>query len=638
MSLPRLTQVHIDGVDVSSYVSAWNITKTFEQSITKAEVLLKSTVSAAGLVFDEDNAFHTIEIWRGITLATDTKIFQGEVASFTKDGKNIYCKCYDDLHKAVRAEVTKSFDMNIDTEAGVISEIFLTLINDYTTLTADATTVQASGAVHVLDKFICNHADVYERCEKLAEILDWQFYYNPTDNKVYFEPKGTPSNANILSVGTNIIEVPKWNYDKSKLCNKFTVIGAEEIVETTELGQINVTSGYTQTDVLLNNKPVFTKVYCDAANPPTTLRYGGSETTSTTYHYSVDDENKKIVWHTADYTPNVNDWCETRYGYRVPRPVLASNSASISTHGEHRQTVFKSELKKVTDVEEYVKNYVAKFGEPFISTTLKVVNIDDLYPGETIRVVDSVNSIDKELLINEVTMVYPYRFDQAKVGDKKYKTSSWGVETMDRIRRLEEELGKSQDILIQIIDFNREFKPRRRYFEVQKKTYPDPSADVFILGSFKYGILGTNKLGDTTGVSYSTVKLVQGKMTYEEYAYDVDFHDAVNSTATFSIATNDITFAAGQVWYSNAIDLGTTLSHVTVDLGTVVGTLLIEISSDGKATWQTVTEGVRTSVTSDGTGTYIRITENAAGAATIDLTQDSFGQNTESVIKVLMEE
>jgi hypothetical protein len=69
------------------------------------------------------------------------------------------------------------------------------------------------------------------------------------------------------------------------------------------------------------------------------------------------------------------------------------------------------------------------------------------------------------------------------------------------------------------------------------------------------------------------------------------------------------------------------------------GTLLIEISSDNKATWETVTEGVRTAVaSSDGTGTYIRITENAAGVATIDNTYDAYNQYTAPCVKCYMED
>jgi hypothetical protein len=63
--------------------------------------------------------------------------------------------------------------------------------------------------------------------------------------------------------------------------------------------------------------------------------------------------------------------------------------------------------------------------------------------------------------------------------------------------------------------------------------------------------------------------------------------------------------------------------------------LKYEISSDNKSSWQEISIDTLENVSSsDGLGTYIRITENAAGVATLDLTQDSFGQNTEPLIKL----
>ena len=231
-------------------------------------------------------------------------------------------------------------------------------------------------------------------------------------------------------------------------------------------------------------------------------------------------------------------------------------------------------------------------------------------------------------------------------------------EIVDRIERLERK-NQSQGVTVnQLFELPRTFKPRRRYLQIQKQSIAGDTLiwnhvtygiwnsykwggtpqQSFVLSHASYGILGTGQLGSQTS-SAVNVKLIQGNMTYDERCYDTDFHDAVNSTATFSTVTQDISFTAGQIWYSDVIDLGTTLSWITVTLGTVVGTLLIEISSDNKSTWQTVTNGVRTAVTtSDGLGTFIRITENAAGVGSIDLTLDSFGQISVPVITAVMEE
>lgn len=646
LALPSLTKVEIDSIDVTTYVSSWKVEREFGEAVSKSVVILKENVSATGLLFDEDNAFHTIEIWRGVTTTTDTKIFKGEVGSFRKDGKNVILNCVDELNKGKRSEVTKSFDINIDTEAGVISDIFSTLVTDYAELNADATTIQDSGTTNTLVKFVCNHADVYERWEKLQDLLDWQFYYNPIDDKVYFEPKGTPSNSNVLTVGTNVITKPVWVYDKSKMCNKLTILGAEEIVETTESGQIGVTTGYSQTSIALNNTPFSVKVFADAANPPTTLRKGGNESV-TTYDYSVDVENKLVVWNTAQYTPGAADFVEIRYGHRVPRPVLARNQSSIDTHGVHQKAFFKSELKDVADVEEFAKKYVQKYGTPFIASTIKAINISDVYSGETIRVIDTVQNIDKELLVNKVTMVYPYKFDSLVVGDKKLRVAPWGSKTMDRIRRLEEELGKSQDILVQIIDFSRSTKYKRRYMKLQKKTYPDSATDLmiwgsasfgiwgtnkwgdtvsaFLLGSGLYGVLGINKLGDSTGTSYSDVKITQGNNRYLELFYDNTFEDTVVTTANWDTVGEEISFTAGQLAQTSSIYLGDTdlVTKATLTV-TVTGTLTLEMSADGGGNWETVTSGVEHTFANTGSDLRIKITESGAAGASVTAMQCNY--------------
>ena len=139
--------------------------------------------------------------------------------------------------------------------------------------------------------------------------------------------------------------------------------------------------------------------------------------------------------------------------------------------------------------------------------------------------------------------------------------------------------------------------------------------------------------------SLSTVKLVQGGMKYKEEIVDNDFVDSGSTTATVDTSNNKITFTSGQIFQTKAIDVGTTLGNVTAFLGSSVGTFKIEVSSDDKTTWQTVTKDVKTPVTSsDGTGTYVRITENGASSGTIQNLYDSFGQISTYAIELHMEE
>ena len=215
-------------------------------------------------------------------------------------------------------------------------------------LNADATTIQSSGTTYVLDKFICNHADIFERCKALAVALDWQFYYRPDTDKVYFEPKGYTTNPNTLTVGSNVIKVPKWTYDNTEMANDLTVVGAYQLVETTESGQIGVTAGYTTASVQLDHLPESVKVYADAGDPPTTLLTGGVIGSTASYDYSVDKNKMQLLPYTAFVT---NDYVEVRYSFKRPTPIHCFSQISIDTYGQFKKTITFEDIRTVADAE-----------------------------------------------------------------------------------------------------------------------------------------------------------------------------------------------------------------------------------------------------------------------------------------------
>jgi hypothetical protein len=637
-----LTQVIIDSIDVSSYLVSWKTEDELFAAITGAEIKLVQNVTdvvtpAVG---------HTITIKRGFTTSTDEFVFDGFIDEVEKDGGkfyNVFCK--DKLWDLVRRSITKSFDENIDTEAGEVSDIFLTLINTYGggVLTADSNSVQDASTLGIptLSKFVCNGEDVFERCQFLADLIDWQFYFKASDGKVYFEPKGFLGSYGTLTVGTELYKNLLWSYDSSQLANKITVKGAKQEVETTESGQIGVTSGYTTAQFPTLFTPVSTKVFVENANPPTVLKTGGKAESTETYDYEVDGQNKLILFNNSQYTPGGSDRVECRYSYNIPAPVTGTNPGSITAYGQFEKVWRFDDLKTISDAENKFHKLMLKYSTPFINTDDAILGtLIDLKSGQKVTVVDIVNAENREVLIQSVQKSYPYKGDKLSLGDKSWRLAEWQVDVIDKLRELEKQLEGDTNILNHVFSPTRDIKPRRRYLKLQKEVLADPLSLVWdhaTQGQWNDGGADLEEWGGTAFGSTSFVKILQGDMTYEEYCYDTDFHDAVNSTATFSTGNQDIAFTDGQIWYSSAIDIGTTLSYITVTLGTVVGTLVIEISSDNKATWQTVTEGTRTAVTtSDATGTYIRIT--STGVSTIDLTQDSYGQNTEPVVKVTMEE
>jgi len=657
-----LTKVTIEGVDVTSSLMNYTVSDSFED-ITPAKLVFSTAV-----LDDLDLAAEqTVVITRGLTTATDSTIFKGVIASVSKSSAvNIVIKCFDELWKLQRIVLNKTYDINIDPEAGVVSAIAEDLIQTYGGLTAD---VEASGAVVTIDQFVLRNNNLLEKLKQLADLIDYMVYYDPSTDKVVFKTKGFTTFGTILQTGVNLVEVPEWKYDYTKIINDVTIVGGLQEVETTETD----TGDGIETQYTLNFRPESVKVFVNSV-----LKEGGIEGQSASFDYSVDKENKQINFEVAP--PNTHS-IEFRYSYLVPIKLRQKDPTSIGAYGQYQNEKKIDTILTTDDALVKSTEVLTKFKDPQIKSRLRTYNVMDIKAGDKVQVVDSNNNESRTVVVRRINYNYPVHIDEITVDNiPLYEDYYLKNEIIRRLRQLEKKNQTDNDFTTSVFSVTRDIKPRRRYMELQKQSIAGDTliwnhvtygiwnsykwgdaaqssrvyghisygvygtnqygiqAGTFILGHAAYGLLGSSSLGDQTS-TIQTVKLVQGDMTYEEYAYDTDFHDSTNSTATFSTVTNDIAFTSGQIWLSSAIDIGTTLTFVTVNLGTVVGTLLIEISSDNKSTWQTITEGVRTAVTSsDGLGTYIRITENAAGVASIDLTKDSFNQVTEPAVKVLMED
>lgn len=631
-----LTKVEIGGVDVSSYLINYEIEKTFGDEITEVEMEFVSSVNTAVTI----DVGTTIEIWSGHTTSTDLKTFDGRIEKYEPEGGTIKIVGKDKIWDLVKKEVTYSYDSNNDASAGVISEIFKDLVTTHGGLNADATTIQDSGTAKTISKFICNHTDVFERCKALATALDWQFYYRADTDKVYFEPKGYTTNTTDLTIGSNVITVPEWKIDSSDMVNDLTITGAYQEVETTESGQIGTTSGYATTGITLTKTPTSVKLYLDAANPPTTLKTGGIEDSSSSYDYTVDKVNKKILPFSAFTNAH---FAQVNYSYKIPATIRVYKQSSIDSYTTFKKTISLLDLRGTGDAETRGRDFLSKYSTPFKYTKLKIeaTSDNDYQVGDLVTVTDLVNTpnvIEETFVINRLTIRYPGDYVSLYIGDREWRLAEWQSNVEERLKRIEEEQFQNQDVIVQYIELENDgnFKPRPRYFKLLKDVVDLNNS--FILGHPTAGVLGTNPLGVTYDSQNVLQTLIQGNMTYEEYVYDTDFHDSGNSTATFTTGTNTISFTSGQVWRSEQIDLGSTLSYIKVTLGTTTGTLTIEISSDNGSTWQTVTDDTRTAVTtSDGTGTLVRITESNSSTASITNTTDSYSINTAPAIKVVME-
>ena len=544
-----LTTVKIDSITVDDYLISYDIEKTRGYFITEGNFEL---VRTANSVVDFNTGL-TVEVWRGTTTATDKKIFSGYIESFQPDGGIIKVIAKDKLWNLVRGEVTQIYDPTIDAFGGKISAIFTDLVTTYGGLNADGSTVQDSGTVKILEKFECNHADIYDRCKELSQAIDWQFYYNADDDYVYFEPLGFTSNATPLVVGGNVITIPKWNIDNTEMANDITITGASQLLQTVETGQIGVTAGYTTSSIELTFELNDIIVVADAANPPTTVREGGiAGSTAAGFYYSVDNGNKRIL----PATSFTNNWYfEITYSYKTPVPVHMYSQSSKDEFGTFKKTFTFNDIKTVEDAQTRGRKVLEKYSQPFVYTKLKVSPNPTYDVGQLVTVVDeiSIPNVNQTFVISKIVFKYPASYDEISIGDKEWRLSDWQGDVMVQLKRLQEEQFQNQGIVVELVDVdtsqNNSVEVQPRYFKAETETVS--GVNVFILSHTSYGVLGTNELGNAGIADPVKASLFQYQNSYEETFYSTDFEE---TTTTADWASAALEFDNAEIAVSKSID------------------------------------------------------------------------------------
>lgn len=539
-----LTEVKINNVDVTSVLLSYNYERTYGNFLP--EINLRFHKNVFNLVVVQTGM--TLTVKRGFASATEDFVFSGYIEKYDVEGGVIDVTGIDKLWNMVRGEVTKIYTID-GAEAGVISDIFTDLVTTYAGLNADSGTVQDTGTVIVLNQFVCNHADVFERCKALANIVDYQFYYRADTDKVYFEPEGFTLNPIVLTVGDNIIGIPKWETDNSEMANNLTVAGAFQEVETTASGQIGVTSGFATTGITLAYEPISVKVYGDASSPPTTLLTGGVPDSTESFDYSVDKGNKKILPPSGGSFTS-SHYYQVNYSLNAPVSVNLYDQNSIDAYGEFQKTVTFTDIRGIADAESRGLNYLNKYKEPFIYSTLKI-KLDSSYglkAGQRVRIIDNKNVPSRDLLlvITAIRTRYPGDYDEIDVGDRPWRISEYQAKTYEKLKRQEEKEFANTEIVNNLVSIDNNVNSPLILENFYKDVYTQTVSGTgsFILGNNSYDVLGTNLLGDAGTGAETLHWRACGNNYYREDFGTTDFKDTTLMTATWTPGTG-LVFGTG---------------------------------------------------------------------------------------------
>lgn len=615
MSNPLLKKVVIDGVDVSDYVISFEIPKRLSDSFSTAAVFLRNNVEDV-LAYDDTSLVGTsIVISRGVTVATEEYLFRGYVRKIEFVSGKVKVGAEDKLSQCKYIVVNDVYDANIDTEAGVISEILETLLTQNTTLSYTASTIQNSGTVNIISQFVLRRRILMDALFELAYALNWSLYYNSQDDYVYFEPKGYTRSTTLLTVGDNIVTLPKWNIDSSQQFNEITVRGtSQELLVDEGPYQLNgAHANWDTTSLTLDNKPVTVQVFIDSSNPPTTEKRGGVIDSSSTYDYSVNKEQALIEF-SDTFTPTATWYATVRYTYTLAVQVTRSNQSSKDAYGIKATSQFREDIKTVEDARSWAASQLEIYSFPFYSTNIAVKGEQNLRLGAVYNVVDEIQGVSQWLLVQEIKYSYPYRFDELAVADQEYRSANWAADIPQRVRRLEEKQASNEDLVNIGFDFDDESTGWTRDFKASRRTLIGGG---FIIGHPIYGIIGPGShIGPDSAGAASVIYLAPGNNTFKEYVIDSDYVGTLNDT-TWDTSAKTIT--VNSTFISSKIALGHAFTKARVYVSSTSDEPTLRISADGQATWQLMALNSLTTLTSsDGTGIYYKIdaggTQFGAGA------------------------
>ena len=425
-----------------------------------------------------------IEVWQRLepnaTLTDDDKIFKGRIVSITRDFGKTTVKAQDMLIDAIKATVDHIF-LDTDQFAGNVQSIFIELVTNYAGLNADTSSVQDPGIV--LKRFVCKEAGVNDMLTKLEKAVGWYHYYNPKDDKVYFEPRGFSTNPNTLVVGEHIPELPKWQHDFSEIANWITVIGDTVQDQRTEF----FSGDGSTTEFEVSQRPVAANVWVNGTEQVVENEDMIDETA--TVHMS--QYKKSFTFKTAP--PAGTDNIKIQYYYNRPIKVVMKDEDSYHTYNQwYKKTFVIIDAKTRADAERYGRKLLEVYAYPFKNVKVKVVKAESfgLAAGQVIRVVDNVDlsrrSLDEELVIQSLTYTYPYTGFEATIGDKELKLNSINFDVTERVRKLEEKTLNQGDILLQIVTLPQNLKIKR----LERNVRANFICDSFILGHPLNGQLG----------------------------------------------------------------------------------------------------------------------------------------------------
>ncbi len=329
--------------------------------------------------------------------------------------------------------------------------------------TTNLTFVSGPASGVTITKYIAK-AYAIDIIKDMMDTLQWQLRIDQNDN-VYFEPKGIIDNGVTFTNGSNF-QVFDWEEDEEEeLFNRVRLEGGFQNFNTQETG-----TSLPSTAFPLEKKPSGSvKVTISAVEIDPAL-------------YTVDAENKQIIFDDATATPTFN------YSYDKPIIVDNQNDDSIEERGEIFKEIKTPFFDSFSDARRYTQNLLDVFSVPAIKAKgIQPFFNFDVDVGEQVTVVDTIRDKNQQFVITKITYRAQTNETIYDFGSRDFIFFDWQREVQERIKKLERQFINEEDII-----FTRIFKHTMNVdFIASTKCLINCPQDTFILDHQTLGRLRT---------------------------------------------------------------------------------------------------------------------------------------------------
>lgn len=515
---PGLYNITLNGIDVTLYTHSASFKKYRKQPVKNGTVNFKRSVTNI-LTISDTLLGAEIIIQRGFIASTERYLFRGEILSYKQKGSLFEFNIVDKMYAANRLGYDYSYDWDIDSSAGVGSEIVKDLLTQAGLSYNDASIPTTGTNSNLIIKRFQAKDSILNSLKELAKIYQRIFFYNDEDDLVYFIEDGYTPTSTILTTGIDITNRIQWNTTSEDMANNITIIGGAQLDWNLEL----FTGDGSTVDYTLTAIPVDTEIYVNNV-----LKSRGVDS-SDPKDFIVNAEAKLITFTAA---PTLGHSIEIYYSYNVPVKVNSADYNSITNYKQRDLTIVDTKMTNTDDTELQVGNILSDSAEALTSAPLRVLSNNDLLPGQSIQVVDTINNMTRDVEVVSVNYVYPYQGDTIEVGKVPTNMLDINLNIIDSIQKIQRDLASTSEINVQLINLNAELEVSG-YQQMEKAGM---FADTLYWDSATQGTWDNFKWSDTATETYTEQFIIPiNNVVYEDFRST----DMIDGTSDATINTTD---------------------------------------------------------------------------------------------------